>query len=92
MTNTEAWNYAVGMIRVDGLEPTEDFKQYIEKEKRGEVTMDDVKKFLDKKYMMKPLTAKEIMVELAESRRCYENGQGEDFESALKDIEEKYNL
>ena len=54
--------------------------------------MDDVKKFLDKKYMMKPLTDKEIMVELAESRRCYENGQGEDFESAIKDIEEKYNL
>ncbi len=54
--------------------------------------MDDVKKFLDKKFMMKPLTAKEIMVELAESRRCYENGQGEDFESAIKDIEEKYNL
>ena len=24
MTNTEAWNYAIGMIRMDGLEPTED--------------------------------------------------------------------
>ncbi len=53
MTNTEAWNYAIGMIKVDGLEPTEDFKKYIEKEKKGEVTMDDVKKFLDKKYKMK---------------------------------------
>ena len=37
MTNTESWNYAIGMIKVDGLEPTEDFKKYIEKEKKGEL-------------------------------------------------------
>ena len=53
MTNAEAWDYAIGMIRVDGLEPTEDLKKYIEKEKTGEATMEDVKKFLDKKYKMK---------------------------------------
>lgn len=53
MTNTEAWDYAIGMIKVDGLEPTEDFKRYIEKEKNGEATMDDLKQFLDKKYKMK---------------------------------------
>lgn len=53
MTNTEAWNYAIGMIKVDGLEATEDFKKYIEKEKRGEATMDDLKQYLDKKYKMK---------------------------------------
>ena len=55
MTNAEAWDYAIGMIRVDGLEPTEDLKKYIEKEKTGEATMEDVKKFLDKKYKMKGL-------------------------------------
>ena len=53
MTNTQAWNYAIGMIKVDGLEPTKEFKEYIEKEKRGEITMEDEKKFLDKKYKMK---------------------------------------
>ena len=53
MTNAEAWDYAIGMIRVDGLEPTEDLKKYIEKEKTGEATMEDVKKLLDKKYKMK---------------------------------------
>ena len=53
MNNAEAWNYAIGMIKVDGLEPTEDFKKYIEKEKSGEATMEDVKLFLDKKYKMK---------------------------------------
>lgn len=36
MTNAQAWDYAIGMIKVDGLEPTEDFKKYIEKEKKGE--------------------------------------------------------
>ena len=53
MTDIQAWNYAIGMIKVDGLEPTKEFKQYIEKEKRGEVTMEDVKRFLDKKYKVK---------------------------------------
>ena len=41
------------MIKVDGLEPTEEFKKYIEKEKKGEITMEDAKRFLDKKYKMK---------------------------------------
>lgn len=26
MTNAQAWDYSIGMIKVDGLEPTEDFK------------------------------------------------------------------
>ena len=39
MTNTQAWDYAIGMIKVDGLEPTKEFKEYIEKEKKGEITM-----------------------------------------------------
>ena len=34
MTNSQAWDYAIGMIKVDGLEPTEEFKKYIEKEKK----------------------------------------------------------
>ena len=53
MTNSQAWDYAVGMIKVDGLEPTKEFQEYIEKEKRGEVTMADIKQYLDKKYKVK---------------------------------------
>ena len=34
MTNTQAWDYAIGMIKVDGLEPTKEVKEYIEKEKK----------------------------------------------------------
>ncbi len=42
MTNMQARDYAVGMIKVDGLEPTKEFQEYIEKEKRGEATMADI--------------------------------------------------
>lgn len=47
------WDYAPGMIKVDGLEPSKEFKQLIEKEKRGEMTTEDMRKVLDKKYKMK---------------------------------------
>ena len=55
MTKTQAWDYAIGMIKVDGLEPTKEFMEYVEKEKRGEVTIEDMKNFLDKKYKMKEI-------------------------------------
>lgn len=51
--SNKKWDYALGMIKVDGLEPSPEFKELIEKEKKGEVTMDDLKKALDKKYKMK---------------------------------------
>ena len=35
MTTTEAWDYAIGMVKMAGLEPTEEFIRYIEKEKSG---------------------------------------------------------
>lgn len=36
--------YAIGSIRIDGIEPTEEFKKFAEKEKRGEITFEDEKK------------------------------------------------
>lgn len=53
MNSDKKWDYALGMIKVDGLEPTPDFKKLIEKEKKGEITMDEIKKVLDKKYKIK---------------------------------------
>lgn len=47
------WDYALGMIKVDGLEPTPEMKELIKKEKRGEISMEEVKKALDRKYKMK---------------------------------------
>lgn len=58
MSSKQAWDYAIGLIKVDGLEPTEDFKKYIQKEIAGEATMEDLKQYLDKKYKMKePMNA-----------------------------------
>ena len=50
MTVEKAWDYAIGLIRVDGLEPTEDFKKYIELEKTGKATTRDLTEYRDKKY------------------------------------------
>ena len=50
MTTEKAWDFAIGLLRIDGLEPTEDFKRYIELEKQGELTDQDLKEYLDKKY------------------------------------------
>lgn len=47
------WDYALGMIKIDGLEPTAEMKKLIEKEKHGEMSMEDVKIALDRKYKMK---------------------------------------
>ncbi|MDE6973422.1 MAG: antitoxin VbhA family protein [Lachnospiraceae bacterium] len=49
----EAWDYAVGMIKVDGLEPTPEMKELIEREKCGEITMEQVREALDQRYKMK---------------------------------------
>lgn len=40
----------------------------------------------------KPLSGDEILSELAESRMCYERGEGEDFDKALDEIGVKYGL
>lgn len=40
----------------------------------------------------KPKSAEEIYSELAESRACYEQGEYEDFDDALDDINKKYGL
>lgn len=47
------WDYALGMIKVDGLEPSPEFEALIKKEKRGEMTTEEMRKVLDKKYKMK---------------------------------------
>ena len=48
-----AWDYALGMSKVDGLEPSQEMKELIEREKRGEITMEQVREALDRKYKMK---------------------------------------
>ncbi|MEM1486408.1 antitoxin VbhA family protein (plasmid) [Oscillospiraceae bacterium PP1C4] len=50
---TKAWDYALGMIKVDGLNPSEDFLKLVEKEKNGDISIEDVIKALDHKYKVK---------------------------------------
>ena len=50
MTREEAWDYAIGMLKVDGLEPSEEMMEMIEREKRGEMTTEDILKRLHEKY------------------------------------------
>ena len=54
------WDYAIGMIKVDGLEPTDDMKKLIEKEKKGEISMEDIRKALDQKYKMKEFNQSQL--------------------------------
>lgn len=53
MDKTKAWDYALGIIKVDGLNPSEKFLELVEKEKSGEITDQDIKNYLDEKYRMK---------------------------------------
>ena len=53
MEKQQAWDYAFGIIKVDGLEPSPEFLAMAEKEKRGEMTLEDIKRTLDAKYRLK---------------------------------------
>ena len=48
--NAKAWDYAIGIVQVEGIKPSRDFLDLAEKEKRGELTNDDIRKVLVKKY------------------------------------------
>lgn len=49
----EAWAFAAGLSKVDGLETSPEMKALIEREIRGEITTSDIKKALDEKYAKK---------------------------------------
>jgi len=50
IANEKAWNYAIGIVQVEGIKPSNDFLELVEKEKRGELTNDDIRRVLVKKY------------------------------------------
>ena len=52
MSTAKAWDFALGLIKLDGLEPSDDFKEMIELEKQGKLTTDDLKRYLDQKYQV----------------------------------------
>ena len=42
MITAQAWDYALGMIKVDGLEPSEEMMEMIEKSKKGQITAEEI--------------------------------------------------
>lgn len=46
----KAWDFADGIIKVDGLSTSDEMNVLIEREIRGEITTEDIKKALDSKY------------------------------------------
>jgi len=53
MTNEQAWNFAIGIVQLDGIKPSEDFLELVERQKKGEITNEDIRQELIKKYMAK---------------------------------------
>lgn len=53
MDNCKAWDYAIGIVQVDGIKPSDEFLELVEKEKRGEITSEDIRKALYQKYKVK---------------------------------------
>lgn len=51
--NEKAWNYAIGIVQVDGIKPSDEFLELVEKEKRGEITSEDIRRVLRSKYKVK---------------------------------------
>ena len=50
MTNEQAWNYEIGIVQTEGVKPSDEFMKLVEREKRGEITGDDIRRILYKKY------------------------------------------
>ena len=53
MEKQTAWDYALGLIKIDGLTPTPEFLAMVEKEIQGEMTLSEIESSLNKKYKMK---------------------------------------
>lgn len=47
---SKAWDFALGLIKVDGLEPSKEFLELVEKEKKGDIIDQEILNYLDRKY------------------------------------------
>ena len=54
VTETERAVYDAGTIKIGGFEPTPEMKELLEKEKRGEITMEEIRGIFNRRrYRMK---------------------------------------
>lgn len=49
MTKEQAWNFAIGLCSMDGRRPSDYFLELVEREKKGEITTDDIRQLLKEK-------------------------------------------
>lgn len=54
MDNDKAWDFAIGIVQLDGLKPSDGFLELVEREKRGEITGEDIREILYEKYKATP--------------------------------------
>lgn len=47
---SENWDFALGLIKVDEISPSDEMLDLIEREKRGEITTKDIRKAIIEKY------------------------------------------
>ena len=52
MDNCKAWDYAIGIVQVDGTKPSDEFLELVEKEKRGEITSEDIRKAIQEDRLL----------------------------------------
>ena len=50
LTNEQAWDYAIGMSKLDGGEPSKELLDLIEQEKKGLIKREDIIPILIKMY------------------------------------------
>lgn len=63
------WNIALGLLKADGLRPSPEFLDLTEKEKRGELTTDDIRQILNQKYGVKNNVLKGTEKMMLENRK-----------------------
>jgi len=49
-TNEQAWNFAVGIVQTEGRKPSDLMMGLIERQKKGEITTDDISRMLTEHY------------------------------------------
>lgn len=48
--NEKAWSFALGLAQIDGVKPSDYFLELVEREKRGEINTEDMRRLLREQY------------------------------------------
>lgn len=48
--NEKAWSFALGLAQIDGVQPSDYFLELVEREKRGEINTEDIRRLLREQY------------------------------------------